>query len=127
VDYTLSLSDGTVYQTSVGNQPLEFVIGGGNYLPDFEAAIVGMKAGESKTITILAADAYGERNFTFDRNQLGAGLDPKVGDYLTITEMSGQTRQVVVTSVTETTIMANSIHPLAGEDLTFKIDLLKIN
>jgi peptidylprolyl isomerase len=59
VDYTLSLSDGSVYQTTVGKQPLEFVIGAGKMLADFESALVGMKAGESKTITIPTANAYG--------------------------------------------------------------------
>jgi len=59
VNYTLSLADGTVYETSVGKQPLELVLGKGDFLTSFEKAIVGMKVGESKTITILAADAYG--------------------------------------------------------------------
>jgi peptidylprolyl isomerase len=131
VDYTLTLSDGTVYQTSVGNQPLEFVLGEDNYLPDFEEAIVGMKVGESKTITILAADAYGERSddliFTLDRSQLSPGLDPKVGEHLVSTDASGQTVEVIVTAVTDTTITVDANFPLAGEDLTFKIDLLKIS
>ena len=131
VNYTLTLADGTLYETSVGDQPLEFVIGKGDYLPDFEEAIVGMKVGESKTITILAADAYGARSdgliFTVDRSQLAAGVEPKVGDQLQSTDTSGQTMAVIVTAVSDTTITVDANYPLAGEDLTFKIDLLKIN
>jgi peptidylprolyl isomerase len=131
VNYTLSLADGTVYETSVGKQPLELVLGKGDFLTDFEKAIVGMKVGESKTITILAADAYGNYRddliFTIDRNQLGSEVEPKVGDRLQSTGESGQTMVAVVTAVSNTTITLDANHPLAGKDLTFKIDLLKIN
>jgi peptidylprolyl isomerase len=131
VNYTLTLADGTVYETSVGKQPLEFVLGGGNYLPDFEKAIVGMKVGESRTITIPAADAYGTRRddliFTVDRSQLVPGVDPKVGDHLQGTDENGQTTVAVVIAVSDTTVTLDTNPPLAGEDLTFKIDLLKIN
>ncbi len=131
VNYTLSLADGTTYETSVGKQPLELVLGQGNFLPHFEEAIVGMKVGESKTITIVAVDAYGERRddliFTVDRSQLAPGVEPKVGDHLARTNTSGQTVTVTVTAVSDTTITVDANPPLAGEDLTFKIDLLKIS
>jgi peptidylprolyl isomerase len=131
VNYTLTLADGSLVETSVGGEPIEVVIGEGNYLADFEKAIVGMKVGESKTITILAADAYGEYSeeliFTFDRSHLEEGTDPKVGDTLQSINTSGQTVEVVVTAVSDTTITVDANSPLAGKDLTFKIDLLKIN
>ena len=95
VNYTLTLSDGTLYETSVGKEPLELVLGNGNYLPDFEAAIKGMKVGESNTVTIPAADAYGAYNddlvFIVDRSQLEEGMDPKVGDQLQGKDASGRT------------------------------------
>ena len=130
VNYTLSLADGTVYETSVGKQPLELVLGKGDFLTAFEEAIVGMKVGESKTITILAADAYGAYRddliFTIDRDQLSSEVEPKVGDRLQSMDESGQTMVAVVTAVSDTTITLDANHPLAGKDLTFKIDLLKI-
>jgi peptidylprolyl isomerase len=129
VNYTLKLADGTVYDTSVGKEPLEFVIGGGTLLPDFESAVIGMKVGESKTITILAADAFGERNedlvFTVDRSHLASGLDPEVGDHLQSTDQSGQPFMVLVTAVSDTEITVDANSPLAGQDLTFDIELLK--
>lgn len=131
VDYTLSLSDGTVYQTTVGNQPLEFIIGKGSMLADFEEAVIGMKAGESKTITIVAADAYGEYRedliITIKRSQIQGGEDVKAGDYLTVTNSEGRTSRVKVIDVSDSNVTIDTNHPLAGEDLTFKIDLLKIN
>jgi peptidylprolyl isomerase len=131
VDYTLSLSDGTMYQTTVGSTPLELVIGSGKYLADFEEAIIGMKAGESKTITIPAADAYGEYRedlvFTIKRSQIQDGENIEVGDYLSVTDSSGNTTQVKVIEVSDTNVTIDANSPLAGEDLTFKIDLLEIN
>ena len=131
VNYTLSLADGTVYETSVGNQPIDLVLGDGKVLPDFEKAIVGMKVGESKTITILAADAYGVRDdnliFSVNRTQLAPDVDPKVGDQLQSMDTSGQTIVVIVTAVSDTAITLDANSPLAGQDLTFKIDLLKIS
>jgi peptidylprolyl isomerase len=131
VDYTLSLDDGTMYQTTVGSDPLELVVGNGNYLADFEEAIVGMKVGESKTITIPAADAYGEYRedlvITIKRSQVQNGDSVKVGDYLLLTDSSGNSTQVLVIDTTDNSITIDGNSPLAGEDLTFKIDLLKIN
>ncbi|HAS04309.1 MAG TPA: peptidylprolyl isomerase [Dehalococcoidia bacterium] len=130
VDYTLSLSDGTVYQTTVGNQPLEFIIGKGSMLADFEEAVIGMKAGESKTITIAAADAYGEYRedliITIKRSQIQGGENVKVGDYLTVTNSEGRTSQVRVTNVSDDNVTIDANHPLTDKDLTFKIDLLEI-
>ena len=130
VDYTLTLADDTVYQTTVGNKPIEFVLGEGKYLAGFEEAIVGMKIGESKTITILAADAYPYRDdlvFTVDRSRLEEGLDPRVGDQLQSTDTNGQIFKMTVIAVSETNITVDANSALAGKDLTFKIDLLKIN
>lgn len=131
VDYTLTLADGSLVETSVGDQPLDVVLGKGDYLPDFEKAIAGMKVGDSKTITILAANAYGEHRddlvFTINRSQLAEDVQPKIGDQLSTTNANGQTSYVAVTAVTDTTVTIDANAPLAGKDLTFKIDLLKIN
>ena len=60
VDYTLKLADGTVYQTTVGTgKPFVFTLGAGQVIPGFDAAVTGMNAGETKTVTIPAAQAYG--------------------------------------------------------------------
>ena len=59
VDYTLKLADGTVYQTSVGSNPFEFTLGQNQVITGFEKAVTGMKVGQTKTVTIPAAEAYG--------------------------------------------------------------------
>ncbi|MFA5629327.1 MAG: peptidylprolyl isomerase [Dehalococcoidales bacterium] len=131
VDYTLSLPDGIVYETSVGGQPLEFVLGKGSMISDFEAAIIGMKEKETKTITIAAANAYGEYQedliITIKRSQIQGGENVKVGDYLTMSTGGGYISQVQVIAASNEDVTIDANHPLAGKDLTFKIDLLKIN
>ncbi len=59
VDYTLKLSDGTVFDTSVGKTPFQFTLGQNQVIVGFEKAVTGMKVGETKTVIIPAAEGYG--------------------------------------------------------------------
>ncbi|MFC1995235.1 peptidylprolyl isomerase, partial [Chloroflexota bacterium] len=83
VDYTGTLEDGTVFDTSLEREPMEFTLGQGQLIPDFEQAVIGMKVGESKTITIPAERAYGpyinELIAVIDRDSLPEELNPEVG------------------------------------------------
>ena len=130
VHYTGTLADGTVFDTSVDREPLEFTLGAGQMIPGFEQAVPGMKVGESKTITIPAADAYGPRRddmiIEVNREELPDGLDPKVGEQLPMTRTDGGISMVTVIKVAEKTITIDTNHPLAGKDLTFEIELVQI-
>jgi len=130
VEYTGRLQDGTVFDTSVNREPLEFTIGGGQIIPDFEDAVVGMKTGEAKTITVAAARAYGHRNddmvVAIDRNQFPADISPEVGEQLEIRQPDGRVAVVTVAEVTDKAITLDANHPLAGEDLTFDIELVDV-
>lgn len=125
VHYTGKLEDGTVFDTSNGSEPLEFTLGQGQVISGFEQAVVGMKVGESKTFTIPADQAYGQRRddliFEVGRDELSADIDPEVG-------MQLQTSQgiVTITEVSKTTVKIDANHPLAGQDLTFDIELVEI-
>ena len=60
VDYTLKLADGSVYQTTVGTgSHFDFTLGTGQVIAGFDAAVNGMRVGETKTVKIPAAQAYG--------------------------------------------------------------------
>jgi peptidylprolyl isomerase len=130
VDYTLKLADGTVYETSVGKTPLEFTLGQNKAIPAFEKAVVGMKVGDSKTVTILAADAYGDYNDKLvqvvPRSQLPQGITLQVGQKLQGTNTDGTTIMVTIVKVDDTTVTVDANSPLAGKDLTFDINLLEI-
>ena len=130
VHYTGSLEDGTVFDTSLEREPLEFTLGQGQLIPGFEQAVIGMKIGESKTVTIPAEQAYGPYNneliSVIDRDNLPEGLDPEVGQQLQAQQPDGQTIIVTIIEVSETSITVDANHLLAGKDLTFEIELIEI-
>lgn len=130
VNYTGKLADGTVFDSSVGKQPLEFKIGSDTLIPTLEQAVIGMAVGGKKTITIAADDAYGPRldNLVQDipKEQFAQGLKLEVGQQLQSTLSNGMTIVVTVTRITDTAVTIDANHPLAGQDLTFEIELVKI-
>jgi len=130
VDYTLKLSDGTIFDTSVGKTPLEFTLGQNQVVVGFEKAVTGMKVGESKTVTIPPDEGYGQRDeslvVTVDKIQLPTNLVPTVGQQLQATNTNGSTSVFTITQVNDTTVILDGNSPLAGKDLTFEIKLLQI-
>jgi|SRR5690625_975886 len=130
VHYTGKLKDGTVFDSSREREPLEFEIGSGNMIAGFDAAVNGMKVGESKTANIPCAEGYGEKNpemvFTVPKDQLPPEIKPEEGQQLSMQHPSGQTIPVVVTKVEEEEIEIDANHPLAGQDLVFEIELMSI-
>jgi peptidylprolyl isomerase len=129
VNYTGKLSDGTVFDSSSGRTPLEFTLGSGQLIPGFEKAVLGMKVGEKKTITIPANEAYGpyrkELALEIPRTDL-KDITPKIGMQLQSTQKDGSLIVATITKITETTVTVDANHHLAGKDLTFEIELLKI-
>ena len=130
VHYTGTLDDGSVFDSSEGRDPLAFTAGAGQMIKGFDAAVIGMKVGEVKTVTIPAADAYGLHDesliLTFPKDELPEGMDPKVGDQLALTQSNGRQVPVVVIEVTDEDLIVDANHELAGKDLTFKIELVEI-
>jgi peptidylprolyl isomerase len=130
VHYTGKLTDGTTFDTSLERDPLEFTLGEGELIAGFEQAVLGMAAGESKTTTIPAAQAYGphhaERVIDVERHHLPSDLQPVIGQQLEMTRPDGTTLTVMITTVTETQVTLDANHPLAGQDLIFDIILLEI-
>jgi peptidylprolyl isomerase len=130
VHYTGKFDDGTVFDSSEGSEPLEFTIGEGQVIPGFEKAVVGMSTGEKKTEKIPADNAYGpymeEMVLKVDRKQVPADLDPQVGDQLAIQNPEGHAIPVIITDVDDDSITLDANHPLAGQDLTFEIELVEI-
>lgn len=131
VHYTGKLDDGTVFDTSAGREPLAFKLGEGKVIPGFEEAVMGMSPGDSKTITIAHGDAYGPRQDdrvqTIDRNLLPADLKLEKDRFLRMTQPGGQAVMVKVVDFSDSTVTLDLNHPLAGQDLTFDIELVEIS
>jgi peptidylprolyl isomerase len=130
VHYTGTLNDGTVFDSSLEREPLEFTIGAGSMIAGFEKAVYGMELGQSKKVTIPAAEAYGPHDpagvIDIDRKQVPPNMAPQVGDRLKMRGGDGGTMVVRVTNVTETAITVDANHEMAGKDLTFEIKLVEI-
>ena len=130
VNYTGKLAEGTVFDSSVGREPLEFTLGAGQMITGFEKAVLGMKVGEKKTVTIPVDEAYGPRRDDLvgelPREKLPSGLTPEVGQQLQMTRPDGGTIIATITNVSDNTVTIDANPPLAGKDLTFEIELVKI-
>ncbi len=130
VHYTGKLGDGTVFDTSADREPLEFTVGAGAVIPGFELAVIGLQPGESRETTIDADNAYGPRNGDLvtevKREQLPQDLQVSVGQQLQVGMANGQNAIVLVTDVSDASITIDANHPLAGQDLTFSIELVEI-
>ena len=129
IHYTGTLQDGTVFDSSQGREPLEFTVGSGQVIPGFDAAVSGMEVGASRKVTIPAADAYGPRRddmiLAIPREQVPPHIAAEVGQQLQV----GQGEQqflVTVAEVNEREVVLDGNHPLAGEDLTFDLQLVEI-
>lgn len=131
VHYKGTLSNGEVFDSSEGRDPLEFTIGTGEIIPGFENGVLGMQVEESKTINIPAAEAYGEPLEELiqevPKAQLPQEINPEVGMQLISQGPNGQQTPLVVTEVKEESIMVDANHPLAGKDLTFELTLVSIS
>jgi len=130
INYTGTLNDGTVFDSSEGRDPLSFTLGSGQVIPGFEEAVMGMEVGESKNVQIPADKAYGPRNeelvIEAPRDQVPPDINPEVGMQL---QMGGPDGQVVVVEIIEVTgenIKLDANPPLAGQDLNFAIELVGI-
>lgn len=130
VHYTGKLDNGQIFDSSVDREPLKVTLGQGLLIPGFEKGLIDMEVNENKTITIPKEEAYGEvRKELFqriDRAELPESINPEVGMGLVAQNPDGSERQLRVAEVNETDIVVDANHPLAGQDLTFELQLVEI-
>jgi FKBP-type peptidyl-prolyl cis-trans isomerase 2 len=130
VHYTGRFDDGTVFDSSEGRAPLQFVLGTGYVIPGVEKAVEGMSVGEQVNAKIPPEDGYGPRS---DELVLDVSLDqfpgeaaPTVGQRFEMTTGEGQSTLVTVTEVAADKVQIDANHPLAGRSLNFELELVKI-
>jgi len=130
VHYTGTLSDGTEFDSSAGREPLEFVVGSGQVIPGFDTAVTDLEVGQTATVTIPAADAYGEHADegvqVFPRDAFPPDANPEIGWAVELESPEGQRVPAVITEITDESITLDFNHPLAGQDLTFEITLVEV-
>ncbi|RME72365.1 MAG: peptidylprolyl isomerase [Planctomycetota bacterium] len=130
IDYTLRNDAGEVIDKSAEGKPLPYLHGHGQIVPGLEKALEGKAVGESFSVTIPAAEGYGERSeeaiFEIPRDRLPEGLEPQVGMELAAQSPDGQVLRFRLIEIGEDTVKADANHPLAGQDLHFDITVAKI-
>ena len=130
IHYSGKLNDGTVFDFSDGKSPLEFKIGENTVIPHLEQSVIGMTIGDKATVEINAENAYGPHQTdaiqTVDRSMIPQEVDLTVGSQLQATTPDDQTLLLTVAAVDDTTVTLDGNRPLAGQDLTFDIELVGI-
>jgi peptidylprolyl isomerase len=128
--YTGSLNDGTVFDSSSGREPLRVTLGSGQVIRGVDEALIGMAPGEEKSVTLGADEAYGPRRpellHEVQREAIPPEVDLEVGKQLEGRDTAGQRLRLTVVDVADDTVMLDANHPLAGQDLTFDLELVQI-
>jgi len=131
VHYTGRLEDGQVFDTSKKREPLELTVGQQQVIPGFERAVMQMEPGEAKTVKVPADEAYGPRRpelvVAVDRGEIPEHIQPTVGQKLQIQRQDGAVTVVSVADVSDEKVTLDANHPLAGEDLTFELELVEVH
>jgi peptidylprolyl isomerase len=131
VHYEGRLTDGQVFDSSEGGEPLEFEVGSGQVITGFDEGVQGMSVGDKKSVEIEADDAYGQRNEDLaravPRDSINLETEPQPGTNLVLQLPDGNEIPVAITEVTADSITLDANHPLAGQKLIFDIELVSIN
>ncbi len=127
--YVGTMEDGTEFDSSRGNDPLEFVLGKGMVIAGFENAVRGRAVGDKIKVTLPPSEAYGERSeemvLQVPRSEVPADIEPEEGMMLQIGMEDGE-MDVIISRVTDDEVELDANHPLAGRILTFDIEIVKI-
>ena len=130
IHYTGTLDDGTQFDSSTDQDPIEFTLGSKAVIPGFETGVTGMEVGDQKTIHIPAEEAYGERNDALVEEvplqHFPDDMELEVGMHLQAQSPNGENFNVVVTALSDGSATIDGNHPLAGEALNFDLELVEI-
>ncbi len=130
VHYTGTFDDGEIFDSSQDREPLAFEVGAGQMIQGFDLAVLGMKQGESKKITLAPEDAYGPRSeeliIDIPNTNFPDDLKLEVGMMLQMTNQSGQPIPATVVEINEESVKMDVNHPMAGKTLNFDIEIVEV-
>lgn len=131
VHYEGSLADGTVFDSSRNREPFEFTLGENRVIEGFENAVVGMEVGDKKRVTVPPEEGYGlhrqELVIIVPRDRLPEDIEASIGMVLELHSDDGRTMSARIAELDEESVTLDANHPLAGETLTFEIELMEIS
>ena len=130
VHYTGTFEDGTVFDTSVSGEPLEFVVGDGSMISGFDTAVTGMNLNDVKQITLTADEAYGEYEddlvVEVSKSELPENFQAEEGIQVSLEDGEGNVLYAIIKEVKDDSIVLDANHQLAGRNLNFEIKLVEI-
>lgn len=129
--YTLSLASGKVVDTTRDKAPAELIVGAADLLPAFEQRLIGLRVGEVRRFEIPCAEAFGPSDMdsvqAIPRDEFPGGLEPTAGLVVAFELPSGDEVPGTVVEVTDREVYVNFSHPLAGYDLVFETEILRVD
>ena len=130
VHYTGKLADGSIFDSTAGEEPMVFTLGEDELIEGFEEGILDMSVGEKKTVILAPDRAYGERDedmlIEVPLTEMPADFEFAVGDELELTDEDDEPMVVTVYQINDDSVILDGNPPLAGETLTFDLELVAI-
>jgi FKBP-type peptidyl-prolyl cis-trans isomerase SlpA len=129
--FSIKLSDGSaVDSTKVDNKPAKFVMGDGSLTPGFEACLLGLAEGSNESFTLAPEAAFGlpnPDNFHYiDLSKFSADVPAEVGTIITFTQPDGTELPGIIREVVAESVTVDFNHPLAGQTVTFDVEVLTV-
>lgn len=128
--FAVRLMDGTEMDSTFGGEPAAFSWGDESLLPGFERAILGLEAGDRRSVYIDAESGFGEYNEQnvqhFRRETFAEPEGLEVGAVMSFADAAGSELPGVVASLDQDWVTVDFNHPLAGRDLTFEVEIIKV-
>lgn len=129
--FTIKMKDGSVADSTHNmGKPAKLVIGDGSLSDNFEQCLLGLSAGESKAIELVAADAFGMPNpdniHYMDRAKFVGDAEVEVGTIMAFSGPDGMEIPGIITEIAGDSVTVDFNHPLAGQDVTFEVEILSV-
>lgn len=128
--FSVLLMDGAVVDTTKARAPATFTVGDGNLLPGFEQSLLGLKAGDKRSIVLEAANAFGLHNpdniQIMRRGLFSRDMQLEPGVVVSFADKSKAELPGVIVAVDDNDVTVDFNHPLAGKDLTFQVEIINV-
>ncbi|MGJ8681975.1 FKBP-type peptidyl-prolyl cis-trans isomerase [Paraglaciecola sp.] len=130
--FDLKLADGSAADsTRVNDKPAKLVIGDGNLTQSFENCLLGLKTGDKKSFTLNPDEAFGQPNpdniYYMEKSKFGSDTPAEEGMILAFTQPDGSELPGIVREVGGESVTVDFNHPLAGQVITFDVEILSVN
>jgi len=129
--FALRLADGTVADSSFDNEPVSFVVGDGTLDKGLELALIGLRAGDRQTLTLMPGQAFGEREEAalkwLERDQFPPQMALEEGQIIGFTGQAGEDIAGAVIEIQQQRVKMDFNHPLAGREIEFEVEILSVD